>query len=290
LRDLAYIIITPVRNEAEHVPKTIESVTSQTIRPVKWVIVNDGSTDGTGAILDAAAQRHPWINVVHRGDRGFRKSGGGVVEAFYDGYELARGIPWDFLVKLDGDLSFGPDYFASCFKQFRADTELGITGGAICAMIDGELVEESKGDPPFHVRGATKIYRRECWQAIGSLMKAPGWDTLDEIKANMTGWRTYTLHDLKLHQHRITGGADGSWKNWVKNGMANYVAGYHPAFMLAKCIKRALSGPSVTVPAGLAYGFLSGYLKRAPRTEPDVMGYVRQQQWKKLLHQPSLWG
>src|SRR6185369_4446353 len=142
----------------------------------------------------------------------------------------------------------------------------------------------------FHVRGATKIYRRACWEAIGELVKAPGWDSLDEIKANMLGWRTYTFRDVKIHQRRNTGEADGSWRNWVKNGLANYITGYHPAFMFLKCMRRGIQTGVVTIPAGLGWGFLTGYLKRVPQAEPEVVKYVRHEQMKRLRLKPSLWG
>src|SRR5260370_19065602 len=107
----AYIIITPVRKEGRHLQQTVDSVASQTLRPQKWIIVNDGSTDNTGQLIDAAAARYPWIKTVHREDRGFRRAGGGVIEAFYDGYKIIESDPWEYLIKLDGDLSFPPDYF-----------------------------------------------------------------------------------------------------------------------------------------------------------------------------------
>ena len=91
-------------------------------------------------------------------------------------------------MKLDGDLSFGPDYFERCFDYFAGEPQLGIGGGMICRLDSGQFKEDSLGDPPFHVRGATKIYRRSCWGQISPLMKAPGWDTVDEVKANMLGW------------------------------------------------------------------------------------------------------
>jgi|WetSurMetagenome_2_1015567.scaffolds.fasta_scaffold185751_1 poly-beta-1,6-N-acetyl-D-glucosamine synthase len=288
-RRVRYVIITPARNEGRYLQKTIESIRAQTLRPEKWVIVNDGSTDDTRQIIDAAMKQHSWILAVHRPDRGFRKAGGGVIEAFYDGYRLVAGEPWDFLVKLDGDLSFETGFFARSVDHFYADPKLGIGGGTICGDRDGVLVEEATGDPAFHVRGATKIYRRACWESIGGLLQAPGWDTLDEIKANMSGWRTYTFRELQLHHHRHTGGADGSWRDWTKNGMANYITGYHPVFMFFKCLKRAFSEASLTAPAALGWGFLSGYLKRVPRTEPAVIRYVRREQVKRLMFRPSLW-
>lgn len=286
----AYAIITPVRNEAEHIRNTIASVVSQTRPPKKWVLVDDGSSDATPQIIEDAAREHPWIETVHRPDRGYRRAGGGVMEAFYDGYVLLNGMSWDYLVKLDGDLSFDASYFKLCLDRFDHDAKLGIGGGTICSGASGGLVEEYQSDPPFHVRGATKIYRRACWDAIGGLIKAPGWDGLDEIKANMLGWKTYSFPELKLQHYRFAGNADGAWKNWVKNGLANYITGYHPLFMFCKCLGRVREKPYGLVPAALWYGFLSGYIKRAPRVEDrDLIKYFRDQQMRRLTLRPSLW-
>ncbi len=254
------------------------------------MLVDDGSTDKTGALIDAAANRHSWISALHRPDRGFRKQGGGVIEAFYDGFELVERESWDFLVKLDGDLEFSADYFENCLSRFASDSQLGIGGGRIYGEFNGALVEDSPGDPPFHVRGATKIYRRAAWQAIGGLIKAPGWDTLDEVKANMLGWRTYSFKELRVLQLKPTGSADGSWQNWVKNGRANYVVGYHPIFMLVKCVKRLRERPYGVAGLGLLIGFISGYVKGVPRVrDRELINYLRQQQINRLLLRPSLW-
>src|SRR6202044_2769279 len=125
------------RDEEAHLEKTIESVAAQTIHPVEWWIVNDGSTDRTGEIIEEYSARYPWIHAVHRSNRGFRKAGGGVVEAFNDGYASIASREWDFIVKFDGDLSFGPDYFQKCFEYFGREPDLGIGGGEIYHVLDG---------------------------------------------------------------------------------------------------------------------------------------------------------
>jgi glycosyltransferase involved in cell wall biosynthesis len=285
-----YVVITPVRDEEKHLPQTIESMARQTIRPAIWVIVNDGSSDNTGDVADIAAAKHSWIRVVHRSDRGFRKAGGGVIEAFYDGYDLLQSESWDFLAKLDGDLSFGPGYFENCLARFEADTKLGVGGGRIYCRVNDVFVEDAPGDPPFHVRGATKIYRRATWAGIGGLLRAPGWDTLDEFKANMLGWKTYSFKELKVLQLKPTGGADGTWKNWFKNGRANYIVGYHPLFMLSKCAHRLFTKPYGIGAVGLFCGFISGYLKSVPKVaDEQLIRYVRRQQMHRLLLRDSLW-
>ena len=288
--DFSYIVITPVRNEQERFQRTIDSLVAQTVRPARWIIVDDGSQDDTGALADRAAARHSWLRIVHRADRGFRKQGDGVMEAFYDGFNLVEGEPWDFLVKLDGDLRFGGDYFERCFARFAEDDQLGIGGGRIHCEVNGVAREDSPGDPSFHVRGATKIYRRACWTAIGGLVRQTGWDTLDELKANMLGWRTYSFPELAVLQLKSTGAADGSWRNWIKNGRANYITGYHPLFMLVKCASRAFRPPYGVGAAGLAWGYLSGYLRQAQQVDdPELVRFIRRQQINHLLCRESLW-
>jgi len=287
---IRYVIISPVRNEAAHLPGTIESLASQTITPAQWIVVDDGSTDETPSILREAAGRHPWITIVTRGDRGSRKPGTGVIEAFYDGFAKLAVPSWDFLVKLDGDVSFDAAYFESCFAEFSKDTKLGIGGGTVCNLRNGELVRESSVDPAFHVRGATKIYKRACWDGIGELIRAPGWDTLDELKANMLGWKTLTFPGIKLTHHKPAGSKDGNWVNWVKNGRANYIVGYHPAFMFLKSISRMPRKPYAIGGIGLLVGFFGGYLKREPQiSDRDLIKFLRKEQVKRMFLQPSLW-
>jgi len=283
-----YVIITPARDEAEYIEETIKSIINQTVKPLEWVIVNDGSSDTTGEIIKCYAEKFSWIKTVHRKDRGYRQAGGGVIEAFYAGYNSIKNEEWDFLVKLDGDLTLPENYFEECFKRFGNNTKLGIAGGGIYHFVNGMI--EYEEDPIFHVRGATKIYKRECWNDIGELIRAPGWDTLDEIKANMMGYETRTFPELKLIQHRVTGSADGTWQNWVKNGRANYIAGYHPLFMIFKCFKRTFQKPYFIVSSGLFYGFISGYLQKIPQVSDDkLLQYLRKQQLRRLLLMKSIW-
>jgi biofilm PGA synthesis N-glycosyltransferase PgaC len=291
MNSLRYVIVTPVRNEETYLGKTIAALVAQTIRPTEWIIVNDGSKDRTGEIAAAAAAEHPWIRVLNRADRGFRKSGGGVMESFHDGYGVLQTKDWDFLVKLDGDLTFATDYFEKCFAHFQANPKLGIGGGLVCNEIAGQIILDSKDDPKFHVRGATKIYRRPCWDAIGGLIQATGWDTMDELKANMLGWKTFTFPEIQLIHHRETGGADGRWRNWFKNGRANYIVGYHPLFMLGKCLKRVFRRPYGIASLALWCGFMTGYFSRVRGriADRDVIRYLRSEQLRALLGKKCLW-
>jgi len=285
---IKYVIVSPVRDEEQYIQETIRSITHQTIRPVEWIIVNDGSSDNTGQIAETFAQQYPWIRVLNRPDRGRRVPGTGVMEAFYHGYESLHSQDWEYLVKLDGDVGLEPDYFEQCFQRFNEQPDLGMCGGMLYRIRDGVLEREEH--PIFHVRGPIKLYRRACWEAIGGLIKAPGWDTVDEVKANMCGWRTRSFLDLKAIHYRPTGAAEGTWRDGVKNGRADYISGYHPLFMLAKCAKRLFQAPYVIGAVSHAYGFVTGYLKRIPQIEdPALICYIRNQQLRRLFFRESIW-
>jgi glycosyltransferase involved in cell wall biosynthesis len=287
-RAITYVVITPVRDEEKHIENVMSSMLSQQLTPVEWIIVDDGSTDRTGSIADSYGAKYPWIRVIHRENRGHREPGSGVIEAFSEGLKNLSTFDWDFLVKLDGDVSFAPDYFQKCFGHFADDPNLGIGGGDIYHVIRGKLVLEK--NPAFHVRGATKIYRKACWDALSGLIAAPGWDTLDEVKANMLGWKTRRFADLRLVHHKYTGSADGRWKGWVKNGRANYISGYHPLFMMLKCLRRTFTRPVVIGAAGLFYGFLSGYFKGIAQVDDNALiSYLRRQQMNRILMKESIW-
>lgn len=283
-----YVLVTPVRDEQAYLPRTIESVVSQTIPPVEWIIVDDGSKDSTGKVAEEAAAQHPWIRVVRRGDRGFRKWGAGIIEAFYDGFHALECKDWDFMCKLDGDLSFTPDYFAKAMQRFAANPQIGIGGGVLYHYEGEKKIPEPH--PVFHVRGGVKIYRRACWDALGGLWVGPGSDLIDETKANMLRWITQSFTDLELEHHRPTGQSYGRWGGSVKDGKIDYVTGYHPLFLLAKWASRLARRPYVLSSLGLMYGYFAALTQRMPRVDdPEVIKYIRRQQIARLFGQETIW-
>lgn len=283
-----YVVVTPVRDEEEFLPRTIESMVRQTVLPQEWVIVNDGSKDGTGQIIDQAASQHSWIRAVHRQDRGFRKWGAGIIEAFYDGFNALNCHDWDFMSKLDGDLSFDPDYFASCFEKFRQNPRIGIGGGVLYHIENGKRILE--GHPTFHVRGGVKIYRRACWEALGGLWVGPGSDTVDEVKANMLGWTSTSFTDLHMIHHRFTGATYGRFGGLVKDGKIDYVNGYHPLFLVAKWIARLFRRPYLIGSCALAYGYFTACMHKLPQVDdPELIRYLRSQQLNRVLGRETIW-
>jgi len=283
-----YVVITPVRDEEAYLPSSIQSMVQQTIRPAEWVIVNDGSKDRTGEIIDEAARAYPWIRAVHRKDRGYRKWGGGIIEAFYDGFNSLECGNWQFMSKLDGDLSFGSDYFEQAFRNFETDPKLGIGGGTLYHYENGVQVLERT--PAFHVRGGAKIFRRECWEAIGGLWVGPGSDTVDEVKANMLGWITMSFPTLLMHHHRPTGASWGLWGGLVKGGKIDYVYGSHPAFLVAKSAVHLFRRPYVLGSVALLCGYLTAHLQRIPRVDDqELIRYLRRQQLARLFGGKTIW-
>ena len=226
LRQTPYVVITPARDEEQHIAETIKSVVYQSVRPAEWVIVDDGSTDGTGDIIDCFATQHSWITSLHRSNRGMRENNIGAIEAFCDGYRALKCADWEFLANLDADLSLGSHYFERCLDEFRKGSGVGdrwrnAPPGRKRSCKNGNL-------PLFSCSRRHKIYRRACWDAMGGLRVSPGWDTIDELKANMLGWRTRSFPNVKALHRRPTGAADGAWRDAVKNGQAEYFSGYHP--------------------------------------------------------------
>jgi glycosyltransferase involved in cell wall biosynthesis len=283
-----YVIITPVRDEEAYLKKTVDSVISQTVRPAEYMLVNDGSRDRTGEIIDQYCREHSWIRAIHRSDRGYRKWGGGIIEAFYDGFNALNCQDWDFMCKLDGDISFDSGYFDGAMRKFQENPKIGIGGGVLYIYRNGQRILENH--PKFHVRGGVKIYRRRCWEDIGGLWVGPGTDAVDEVKANMLGWTTMSFFDLHLIHHRPTGVSWGFWGGLVKAGHADYVYGSHPAFLTAKVLVNLFKRPYVIGSIALVYGYIAAFFQRRPRVnDPQLIRYLRGQQLARLMGRKTIW-
>jgi len=276
-----YVVVTPVRNEAEFVGGTIDSMVAQTVQPSQWIIVDDGSTDETAAIVHEWSLKYPWICLVSRSNRGFRKRGGGVVEAFNEGYAALTITDYQFIVKLDGDVSFAPDYFERLLTQFANDSKLGIAGGT-CYIQNGDAwVPEETG--LTHVRGATKVYRRTCFESIGGLTPYLGWDGIDEWQARARHWQVQSFLDLPLYHYRPTGTANGAMKGRIEQGQAAYYMGYHPLFMLIRSLRRMADRPFVLGGLGLFWGYLNDWLHQREQVDDLAMiQFLRQSQLQRL--------
>ena len=263
-KEIRYVIITPVRDEKSYIEYTINSLISQSIRPLEWVIVDDGSADGTGQILDRYAQEFEWIKVVHRSKKGARRAGGRVIEAFYEGYDVLSDTRWDFIVKLDGDLSFEPGYFATLLGRFMHDEQLGIASGVYLEMNRAGLWKEV-AMPAYHAAGACKVMRRKCFKEIDGFVVATGWDTVDEIRAMTRGWKTGHFRDLQMKHHKFEGSGVGKIRTSVMHGEIYFLTGGSIFFFLFKTFHRIGARPYVLNALALTWGYLRSVLNRKER-------------------------
>jgi poly-beta-1,6-N-acetyl-D-glucosamine synthase len=271
-----YVIVSPVKDEANYVELTLRSVISQTSKPVLWVIVNDGSTDGTAEILHRYAEMHSFIRIVNKTDTGARRPGAGVVEAFNRGYGLLNEEAWEFIVKLDCDLSFGPEYFERLIRRFLADGRLGIASGVYLEM-DKAGRWKQIDMPPYHAFGACKVLRRKCFEQIGGFVAAAGWDTVDEIRALARGWETRHFADLQTRHHKPEGSGVGTLKTSKMHGEVYYATGGDPFFLVFKILHRMAAGPFLVGGMALTLGYLRAMVRRNPRlvSDPEMRCYRR---------------
>lgn len=255
-----YVIVSPARNEEQHLQQTIDSVASQTLRPRKWIIVNDGSSDHTGRIIEAAAKQHSWIKPVHRPDRGYRNNFGGEVQAFYDGYQLIKTDDWKYITKLDCDLSFASEYFERLINRFSCDPRLGIASGV--------YLEECRSGwrqvkmPAHHAAGACKVVRRECFEQVGGFIAERGWDTIDEIRAMTKGWKTAHFSDLQMKHLKPEGSGNAWLRTQIRQGEVFYLTGGSKLFLVLKVCNRLLHRPLLLGGAAMLWGYLELMVRR----------------------------
>jgi glycosyltransferase involved in cell wall biosynthesis len=277
-----YVVILPVRDEEKFVRLTLESMACQTVLPRELLVVDDGSRDGTVAIVTEFTTAYPWIRLVQRPDRGKRALGAGVVESFKFGQENLSVSDFEFIVKLDGDLSFEADYFERLFIEFARNPKIGIASGQTYIVRDGALVLEriNKG----HTRGPCKVYRRSCFDQIGGLVSTIGWDMVDDLYAQYHGWETQSYPELVLTHHRPMGTSQGSiWQGKVRHGRGRYVTGSHPLFVLASGIYRMADRPFVICGVGIIYGYFSAWIGGHPQIDnPDIKRFRRRKELEML--------
>lgn len=279
-----YLVISPVRNEAAYLEHTIDSVVGQTVRPGCWMIVDDGSTDATPEIAALAADQHDWIRLHRRPDRGVRKVGGGVVDAFYAGLALADLQDYEYVCKLDGDLEFGPTYFQRLFEKFDEDPRLGTASGKAWIRVRDQLIPERTGDQ--FSQGQTKLYRVACFDDIGGFVREVMWDGIDCHRCRMLGWnaRSFRDEDLRfIHLRPMGSSFKGILHGRMRWGRGQYFMGTHWLYAIAIAGYRIFERPFVIGGLGILAGYLSAWIRGAERyDEPAFRRHLHQWQLARL--------
>lgn len=270
-----YVIVSPVRNEEDYIRLTLDSVVGQTRRPAQWIIVNDGSTDATASIVEEYARDHPWIKLLTLSDRGYYFPGTGVVNVFNQGFAAIAVSDWGWVVKLDADLSFAPDYFEKLLERFDRNPRLGIASGITHLPLNGGWVKEDV--LPDHPVGPSKVYRRECWQMMGGLKPVPGWDLADLLSAQMNGWETAAFDDLVIRHYRLTGTRrSGVWARNFLQGRFEYRHGYAFHYSLLKAARKLFSKPIIVGSTARLAGYLYARIRHDDFLfEEDMRAFLR---------------
>jgi biofilm PGA synthesis N-glycosyltransferase PgaC len=265
--------------------QTLNSVIAQSVRPAKWVIVDDGSTDETPAILAQYASKHDWIEIVTRGDRGHRAVGPGVIDAFYSGYATVNPDDYDYVCKLDLDLRMPPRYFELLIDRMTADPRIATCSGKAYVEQEGRLVYERHGDE--NSIGAAKFYRMSCFRAIGGFVREVGWDGIDGHQCRMKGWIAISWDDpdLRFVHLRPMGASDkGIYTGRFRQGYGQYYMGTGLLFMLASVLFRINQRPYVVGQLVLLWGWIASALQRKPRYDnPEFRAFLRHYQRRALL-------
>lgn len=285
VKSARYVLISPGRDEAQYMRETLDSVIAQSVRPAKWVIVDDGSTDETPKILAEYTARHDWIEVVTRQNRGRRSVGPGVIDAFYAGYERINPDDYDFICKLDLDLRMPPRYFETLIERMNANPRLASCSGKSCIERDGRVIVEIHGDE--NSIGASKFYRVSCFRAIGGFVREVMWDGIDCHRCRMQGWITQSWDEpeLRFHHFRPEGSSQQSvLTGRMRHGYGQYFMGTGFLYMLASSIFRMRQKPYVIGGLAMLWGWLKAALQGKPRYEdPAFRKFLHQYQWRVLL-------
>jgi glycosyltransferase involved in cell wall biosynthesis len=274
------VIISPCRDEERTLERTIACVRAQTHPPMRWVIVDDGSRDRTPEILARAAAEIPWVRIVRREDRGFRKVGGGVIDAFYDGL-AAVDVDYDFVAKMDVDLEFSPRYLERLLQEFEHGPQLAAASGKVFRPEGERLVEELMIDEM--VAGQFKLYRRAAFEAIGGFEREVMWDGIDFHRARMCGFRTVSLADpeLRILHLRLMGSSDrGVYRGRLRWGRGQWFMGSWFPYVLASGVYRMQERPYVIGGLLVVVGYLQAALRREPRYQ-DLAFRQNLRRWQR---------
>lgn len=276
---LTYTAVTPARDEEENLTRLAGSMINQTLPPLRWVIVENGSTDDTLQLARRLAAEHPFIHVIQTPPAAAYERTSAYMRAFHAGVSALDGLG-DVVVKLDADVSVDEDYFAGLTAAFAEDPELGIASGVMTEPRDDRWEDIPLLDD--HCMGPTRAYRRSCLECVLPLEDGYNYATVDETKAHLAGYTTATVRHLRFRHHRPEGSGEGSgWKNWRNQGLACHQMHYRPLYVLARCGFRIRSEPRALA---LVAGYAEGFVRRVPRyDDPRVVHALRERQRLRRL-------
>lgn len=286
MKDCRLLVISPGRDEARFMRRTLDTVLSQTVRPDRWVIVDDGSTDTSPQILAEYAATYDFITVLHRTDRGHRSVGPGVIDAFYYGYDSVEVADFDYVCKLDLDLELPPRYFEKLLERFRHNPRIGTCSGKPY-FVDhrGKLVSEKCGDE--NSVGMSKLYRRQCFEEIGGFVRQVMWDAIDGHRCRMLGWIAVSWDEADLrfvHLRPMGSSQQGMLRGRMRHGYGQYFMGTGFWYMTASALYRMTRPPFVIGGLAMWWGYVDNVLKRTKRLEDATFRcFLRRYQWACLL-------
>ena len=280
--ELTYVLITPARNEAAFIEQTIRCVISQTVRPQKWVIVSDGSTDGTDDIVKKYLADYQWIELVRMPERSSRHFGGKAL-CFNTGYKQLLTETFDIIGNLDADITFGEDHFALLLTKFIADPKLGVAG---TPFVEGTSSYDFRFTTIEHVSGACQLFRRECFEQIGGYVqvKGGGIDWIAVTTARMRGWKTRTFVERVCHHHRPMGTASvGKLRASVRLGRQDYYLGGHPVWQIFRSCYQMGRKPYLLGGLLLLFGYCWAWITGVQRpVSGELRAFARREQMRRL--------
>jgi glycosyltransferase involved in cell wall biosynthesis len=281
-RPAGYVLITPAKNEAAFIELTLRSMASQTLKPLKWVIVSDGSTDGTDDLVRRYALEHDWIELVRAPERKERHFAG-KVQAFNCGYDRVKNLPYAFIGSLDGDMSFDEGYFEFLVSKLETNPKLGLAG---TPFKETQVSYDYRFVSIEHVSGACQLFRRECFEAIGGYVpvKGGGIDLIAVMTARMKGWQTRTFPEKVSVHHRNMGSAKyGAVMTKFKDGQKDYALGGHPLWEMFRWAYQMSRKPYVVGGCALLSGYLWNWIRRTEKTvSPELARFRQREQMVRL--------
>ena len=275
-----YYIVIPAHNEAQYIALTLESLVKQSVLPTKAVVVNDNSTDKTETIVKSFIEKHNWISLVNNFSEAKHLPGSKVILAFNKGLETLD-QNFDIIVKADADLIFPENYFETIINHFQTDTQIGMAGGFCYIEKNGEWILENLTDKD-HIRGALKAYRKECFEQIGGLRTAMGWDTVDELLCKFYNWKVKTDESLQVKHLKPTG-ANYNKASRYKQGEAFYSIGYGFWITAIASLKLALRKRKPLLFIDYIKGFWKAKSNKKQLLVTDEQAkFIRNYRWKKM--------